>query len=131
MMESYAVYARVDGENRIVEVGSDAFLTDLTGWVKIDEGRGDRFRHAQNNYLPGPLTDERGLYRYRLESGEAVERTQDEMDADFAPPEPSFSDTELALVELAALTAENAARLDEQDAALVELAALIAGKGGD
>ena len=119
MMESYAVYARVDGENRIVEVGSDAFLTDLTGWVKIDEGRGDRFRHAQNNYLPGPLTDERGLYRYRLEEGRPVPRPRAEMDADFTPPETQVSETDLALIELAEIIAE-------QQAALLELAALMA-----
>lgn len=59
--------------------------------------------------------------------GVAVERTQEEMDADYHEPIPEPSETDTALVELAALEAENAARLDEQDAALVELAALITG----
>lgn len=40
---------------------------------------------------------------------------------------PSVSDADMALIELAALTAENAQRLDEQEAALIELAALIEG----
>lgn len=60
------------------------------GWTAIDEGEGDRYRHAQNNYLLKPLTDERGVYRYKLVDGLVAQRTQAEMDADFdarpAPP---------------------------------------------
>ena len=63
---------------------------DGYGWTQIDEGEGDRYRHAQNNYLLKPLTDERGVYRYKLVDGLVAQRTQAEMDADFdalpAPP---------------------------------------------
>lgn len=30
--------------------------------------------------------DEKGLYRYKLEGGKVIERTQEEMDADYVPP---------------------------------------------
>lgn len=53
--------------------------------MQIDSGHGDRYHHAQGNYLPGPLVDERGVYRYALEDGAIVERTQEEMDRDLAP----------------------------------------------
>ena len=38
--------------------------------------------HAQNNYLPLPLTDDRGAYRYRLDGGVPVQRTEADMALD-------------------------------------------------
>lgn len=87
-MDEYLVYIRVDDVGRVVGINSNAFLDDTDGWVQIDSGHGDRYHHAQGNYLPGPLADERGVYRYALEDGAIVERTQEEMDADYTPPEP-------------------------------------------
>lgn len=87
-MDEYLVYIRVDDVGRVVDINSSAFLQDTDGWVQIDSGHGDRFHHAQGNYLPGPLTDERGLYRYKLADGAVVERTPEEMDADWVDPEP-------------------------------------------
>lgn len=84
----YGVYVRTDAENRIIAINSDAFITDPTGWVKIDEGYGDRHHHAQGNYLSGPLYDDRGICRYKLEDGQVVERSQAEQDADYTPPTP-------------------------------------------
>lgn len=83
-MDEYLVYIRVDDVGRIVDINSSAFLDDTDGWVQIDSGRGDRYHHAQGNYLPGPLQDARGVYRYRLVDGSIVERTQEEMDGDWA-----------------------------------------------
>lgn len=114
----YGVYVRPDARGRVTGVTSDAFLDDLTGWVKVDEGPGDRFHHAQGCYLPGPLTDERGAYRYRLERGAILERDPADLLADCPAPAPRISDTDLALAELAGIVAE-------QQAALIELAALL------
>lgn len=87
----FKVYARVDDKGRVLEVGSSAFIRDLDGWVEIDQGAGDRYQHAQANYLPGPLLDERGICRYKLLDGALVERTAEEMDADVRPAEkPEF-----------------------------------------
>lgn len=48
--------------------------------------------HAAGNYFPLPLTDEYGVYRYKLVNGVPVERTSEEMEADRpAPPEPEMS----------------------------------------
>ena len=82
----YGVYVKIDETNRIIDINSDAFLLDLTDWIKVDEGYGDKHHHAQGNYLPGPLTDERGIYRYKLMDDEAVERTTEEMDTDYVEP---------------------------------------------
>lgn len=87
-MEQYIVYVLTDSQNRITDVQSSAFLTETDGWVEIDRGTGDRYHHAQGNYLPKPVTDERGVCRYKLHEGQIVERTQEEMDADIVAPEP-------------------------------------------
>ena len=86
-MDEYIVYIRVDDAGRVVDINSSAFVQDTDGWVEIDRGHGDRYHHAQGNYLPGPLMDERGLYRYKLAGGAVVERTAEEMDADWVEPE--------------------------------------------
>ena len=87
--ESCKVLVQIDDAGRVTAINSDAFVSG-DGWTQIDEGEGDRYRHAQNNYLLKPLTDERGVYRYKLVDGLVAQRTQAEMDADFdalpAPP---------------------------------------------
>lgn len=93
--QPYKVLVRVDDAGRILEINSDAFLTDTDGWTKVDEGHGDRYHHAQGNYLPGPLADERGVYRYKLVDGQAVERSQADMDADYTPPAPVLTAEEM------------------------------------
>ena len=125
--ELYTVYIQIDDASRIIAINSSAFLPDTSSWTAIDKGAGDRYHHAQGNYFPKPLYEERGIPVYKYVDGEVVERTQEEIDADYHEPVPQPSETDIALVELAALESENAARLDEQDAALVELAALITG----
>lgn len=96
--QTYAVLVRTDEQNRIIAINSSAFVADAEGWVQIDEGDGDRYHHAQGNYLPMPLTDDRGVYRYKLEEGHAVERTQAEMDGDYAArPVPATAKTNAEL----------------------------------
>ena len=87
MNYNYEVYVKIDEQNRIIEINSNAFISDLTKWIKIDEGVGDKYHHAQGNYLPLPLVDDRLIYRYKLAEGLPVERTQEEMDADYVEPE--------------------------------------------
>lgn len=108
-MKPIRVYVRTDENGRIIAVNSSVFLPALSGWMKIDEGHGDRYHHAQGNYFDKPIMDERGIYRYKLVDGKPVERTQEEMDADYVPPVPvptadeRMVEIEKALIELAAL----------------------------
>ena len=83
----YIVYVKTNSNGYITAVNSSAFLPDITGWTQIDEGYGDKYHHAQGNYFPQPIMDERGMCRYKLVDGKPVERTQEEMDADYVPPE--------------------------------------------
>ena len=98
--ESCKVLVQTDDAGRVTAINSDAFVSG-DGWTQIDEGEGDRYRHAQNNYLLKPLTDERGVYRYKLVDGLVAQRTQAEMDADFdarPAPEPTAEEKERTLL---------------------------------
>lgn len=106
--ELYKVFAKVDAAGRITAINSSSFLIDTSGWVEIDSGAGDRFHHAQGNYLPLSIMDDRGIYRYKLLDGNVVERTQEEMDADYVEPEVQPTD------------AERIAALEEQNSMLME-----------
>lgn len=87
MMETKSkVYVLTDAEGRIIRIDGGYTIGNIPNieqWVLIDEGDGDRFNLCQNNYLPKPLTDERGVYRYKLVDGQCVERTQQEMEEDY------------------------------------------------
>lgn len=104
-MQPYIVYVKTDDANRITAVNSSAFLTNTNDWTRIDSGYEVRHHHAQGNYFDKPITDDRGIYRYKLEDGKPVERTAEEMDADYVPPvqKPSEDERITALEE--ALTA--------------------------
>lgn len=60
------VYVKLNADGFVTEVGSDVFIENLDGWIKIDEGEGDRFVHAQSQYYDTPITDEFGHYKYKL-----------------------------------------------------------------
>lgn len=85
-MDGYVVYVMTDERGCIQEINSSAFISG-EGWVAIDRGYGDRYRLAMGNYFPKPITDERGIPRYRWTGTETIERTQEEMDADWVEPE--------------------------------------------
>ena len=98
--ETCKVLVQTDDAGRVTAINSDAFVSG-DGWTQIDEGEGDRYRHAQNNYLTHTLADDRGVYRYKLVDGLVVQRTQAEMDADYAarpPPEPTEEEKERTLL---------------------------------
>ena len=115
------VYVLPDADGRITRIDGGITvgnIRDFTGWVLIDEGTGDRYNLCQGNYLPGPLMDDRGIYRYKLVDGKPVERTQEEMDADYVPPEVKPTDAERILQlesEKKLLTAQVQALSDRND----------------
>ena len=102
-MDTYKVYVKLDKNGTVIAINSNAFLQDLKGWIEIDEGGGDKFHHAQGNYLPKALMDERGRYRYKLVDGAVVERTPEELGADAIPACMPSEAERLAAVEAAVL----------------------------
>lgn len=77
------VFIKTDSKNRITAINSEIFISDFSGWVEIDSGDGDKFTHAQGNYLPKPLIAIDGYYRYKYENGKIVERSEDELKAEY------------------------------------------------
>ena len=72
------VYAKVSENNEITEIASSIFLSDITDWIEIGSGYGDKYAHAQHNYLDKPLVDMQGRYNYKLVDGVVVEITEEE-----------------------------------------------------
>lgn len=68
------VYIKVNSNNEITDINSDIFIKDLTGWIYIDEGFGDRFAHSQSQYFDKPLVKEDGHYNYKYINGGIVEQ---------------------------------------------------------
>lgn len=81
-LDNYKVYIQTDANNNVTAVNSSAFLADLTGWTEIDEGTGDKYHHAQGNYLPKGLMTDDGIYQYKYTDGKLQERTEEEIQAD-------------------------------------------------
>ena len=76
----HEVYVHIsDTGDIIAPPNSSAFLTDLTGWTKIDEGRGDRYHLAQAHYFDKPYQTRGGAFRYRLVDGKVEEKPNDEI----------------------------------------------------
>lgn len=90
----FSVFIKTDDQGRVIGINSDAFLPSTDGWEKIAEGHGDKFHHAQGNYLDMPLTDENGVCRYELKNGKIKERKRKDMEADVQerPKQPTGGD---------------------------------------
>ena len=80
------VYVMVDEGGRVTRCeGGLTTPADLTGWIQIDEGTGDRYNLCQSNYFDGGLCITDGIPRYKLADGAPLERTQEELAADRLP----------------------------------------------
>lgn len=80
------VYVQTDEQGRITRCeGGYTTPADLSGWVQIDEGTGDKFNLCQSNYFPSGLFTNDGIPRYKLQDGKVLERTPAELDADRLP----------------------------------------------
>ena len=89
------VYIQIDNQGRILRCdGGYTTPADLTGWIEIDEGTGDKYNLCQSHYFDGGLYTMDGIPHYRWDGSAAVLRTEEEMEADRAAiPEPEPSRT--------------------------------------
>jgi hypothetical protein len=53
--EPIGVLVCVTADGLIAAIASTVYRQPEAGWREIDRGLGDRYRHAQGNYLPGGL----------------------------------------------------------------------------
>jgi hypothetical protein len=81
MANPYIVYVKTNSDGYIIAINSSEFLTDTTEWAEIDSGYGDKYHHAQGNYLPEAIFTDSGVYRYKLVDGTPVECTSEDIKA--------------------------------------------------
>lgn len=84
-MEKSKVYIKTDAAGRITSCdGGCTTPKDLTGWIKIDDGTGDRYNLCQSHYFDGGLYTMEGIPRYKYADGKCSLRTNAEIEADRA-----------------------------------------------
>lgn len=86
------VYVKLDKNNCIVDINSSIFIKDTKDYICIDEGNGDKYSHAQGNYLEKSLVDSQGRYNYKYVDNKVVELTEEEKEQLFKKPEPQISE---------------------------------------
>ena len=67
------VYIKINSNNKVIDINSEIFIKDLTGWIEIDSGYGDKYAHAQSQYFDKPLMSEKGSYNYKYVNGKIIE----------------------------------------------------------
>ena len=88
----YKVYVQTTNDNKIYNINSSPFIADLTNWIEIDEGVGEKYLYAQQAYLPNNLYDDNDILRYSYINEEIIERSEEdrlEEAKDRYPQEPS------------------------------------------
>lgn len=80
------VYVKTNERNNIIccEGGYTTPL-DLSDWIYIDEGIGDKFNLCQTHYFEGGLYTEDNIPRYKLENNKPILRLEDEINQDKLP----------------------------------------------
>ena len=94
MEENIKVYIKTNEHNIITDINSSIFLDNIEGYIQIDEGSGDRYAHAQGNYLEKGLFDESGRFNYKFEDGKILELTEEEKEKMFPPTAPQITEQE-------------------------------------
>ena len=101
-ISTYKVLIKVNSDGCITQINSSAFIRDTTDWIKIDEGEGTKYHHAQNNYFDKPIIDENGIYNYKLVDGKSALRTDEDKAEEIAKIQiqQKISDLKQQLLEL-------------------------------
>ena len=94
------VYVKLDSNNIITQIDSSIFLFNVEGWIKIDEGQGDKYSHAQGSYLEKPLIDMQGKYNYKFVDNKPTELTEEEKEKLFPTPAPQPTSDDLLRAKL-------------------------------
>ena len=71
----YKVYVKLNEDKCVTLIDSEIFLTDeeMQSMTNIDEGEGDKYAHAQSQYLEKGLIDKYGRYNYKFTEGKVIE----------------------------------------------------------
>lgn len=74
MNNEYKVYVSLQ-DGYITSINSEIFLSEeeMSTMTEIDKGQGDKYAHAQSQYLEKGIVDEHGRYNYKYVNGKVVE----------------------------------------------------------
>jgi hypothetical protein len=74
MENEYKVYVSLQ-DGYITSINSEIFLSqeEMDSMTEIDKGQGDKYAHAQSQYLDKELVDEHGRYNYKYVEGKVIE----------------------------------------------------------
>lgn len=74
MNNEYKVYVSLQ-DGYITSINSEIFLSqeEIQTMTEIDNGQGDKYAHAQSQYLEKGLIDELGRYNYKYVEGKVIE----------------------------------------------------------
>lgn len=74
MSDEYKIYVSLQ-DGYITSINSEIFLSqeEMDLMTEIDKGQGDKYAHAQNQYLEKGLLDEHGRYNYKFVEGKVIE----------------------------------------------------------
>lgn len=74
MNDEHKVYVSLQ-DGYITSINSEIFLSqeEIQTMTEIDRGQGDKYAHAQSQYLEKGLVDEHGRYNYKFVENKVVE----------------------------------------------------------
>lgn len=74
MNNEYKVYVSLS-DGYITSINSEIFLSqeEIQTMTEIDKGQGDKYAHAQSQYLEKGLVDDHGRYNYKFVEGKVAE----------------------------------------------------------
>lgn len=115
------VCIQTDASKTVTDINSSIFLQNTTDWIEIDEGTGDKYAHAQSQYLTKGLMDEKGRFNYKYDAG-LVELTEVEKGILFPPAPILPTPEEMVISEMSMSMAQMQA---ESNQAIAELTTVI------
>ena len=69
------VYIKTNEAYEVVEIISQDFIMDVADYILIDSGYGDKFRHAQSQYLEYDIVGDNGYnYTFDKETKQIVKK---------------------------------------------------------
>lgn len=111
MYNTSKVYIKTDGDNRIIRCEGGYTMQnieDVTQWIYIDEGEGDKYNLCQSHYFDGGLYTEDSIARWKYVDGTCVLRTVDEIEADRAARPAPVPMVTIPAVEYESMVTQNA-----------------------
>lgn len=79
MNNEYKVYVSLQ-DGYITSINSEIFLSqeEMSTMTEIDKGQGDKYAHAQSQYLEKGLVDKYGRHNYKFVEGKVIEVAEEE-----------------------------------------------------